>query len=217
MQTILRLVSLVASAGALLACSSSEGSVQDKSGMNAAAAGDSSSGKPASEPAGDADELAGDWQFTSKDPPFAIVFHFKSDGSYESDVVTTVTASLWQDQLEQGTYAVSGSTLTTTPSMWSCPSPDPVASATFSFADGHLVLANAKGAVTAARKSERAGERHRDARLLRRRHVHADAARASDELVRSDLQVAQRVRALSMAFCTVALAGPPMSERRSTA
>jgi hypothetical protein len=123
------------------------------SGGSSSAAGDGDAGAATVDPStpsphGDADQLVGNWQFLSQDPTFAIVLHYKSDGSYESDVVTFPTANLWRAQIEIGTYTVSGSMVTTTPTQWSCPGPDPVATATFSLSNGTLVLANASGAVT---------------------------------------------------------------------
>jgi hypothetical protein len=95
-----------------------------------------------------ATSLVGSWQFNSDPPGLSIVLHIEADGTYESNIVTFPTSSFWDDQIERGTYTVAGSTLTTTPKQWSCPGPDPVASSTFSFTDGALVIANAKGAIS---------------------------------------------------------------------
>jgi hypothetical protein len=144
----------------LAACSStSTDSKTSTAGMNATAGSsplaEASGGTNAASAGGDAaggatpgaNSLLGAWQFTSQNPTLAIVVKFKSDGSYESNVVTFPAANFWQDQIELGSYSVSNTTLTVTPAQWSCSGPDPVSTSMFSFSNGNLALTNAKGAI----------------------------------------------------------------------
>ena len=71
----------------------------------------------------------------------------RGDGTYKTDVVRAASAAIWADQVETGTYAISGSTLTTTPEQSSCPTPDPPKTYTFSFQNGDLVLSSSTGVV----------------------------------------------------------------------
>ncbi|MEI9942099.1 MAG: hypothetical protein WDO69_33205 [Pseudomonadota bacterium] len=103
-----------------------------------------------SEPTGagsSANPFVGSWQFISTSEPYSILLTFNDDGTYQSDVVVFASSSLWQDQQERGTYATSDSTLTSTPTEWSCAGPDPIAMQAFSFADGNLTLSSATGVI----------------------------------------------------------------------
>ena len=72
---------------------------------------------------------------------------FNTNGTYALLVLQLTSSSSGNVQEETGTYVVSGNTITVTPKEWTCPGPDPVYSATYSFQGSSLAITEPSGVV----------------------------------------------------------------------
>jgi len=88
------------------------------------------------------------WLYTSTDGTSALGVTFKTDGTYVSQVLQLTSATSGNDQVESGTFTARGSTLTFTPTKWSCPEPtDPPYTATYQQSGDTLSIAYSSGVV----------------------------------------------------------------------
>ncbi len=71
----------------------------------------------------------------------------KADGTYVALVLAEVSPTSADAQVETGTFVVNGSTITATPTQWSCRGADPSATYAFSFNGEDLVISDASGVI----------------------------------------------------------------------
>jgi hypothetical protein len=73
-----------------------------------------------------------------------------SDGTYEGKLIqlTNTAPVTANEQLEEGNWSASPTTLTLTPTQWSCTGADPASTATYTLSGGSLVVNTSSGAVT---------------------------------------------------------------------
>ncbi len=91
--------------------------------------------------------IVGTWDYANASTNSGLGATFNSDGTYVLDLLRLTSGNAADAQAETGTYTVSGNTITTTPQKSSCPGPDPVSSATYSFQGSNLELVQPSGIV----------------------------------------------------------------------
>jgi hypothetical protein len=99
----------------------------------------SSSGGPPS--------LDGNWFYADSAGTSGVGVSFKNDGSYELQELVLTSSTSGNDQVEIGTFTVSGNTITVTPTQWSCKGPDAIYQLTYSFDGSNLSLAQPSGII----------------------------------------------------------------------
>ena len=100
-----------------------------------------------------ASRLDGSWLFTSPNG-VGVGAIFSPDDTYVAMVIVVTAAGQnsgsLEMQVEKGRFSVSGDQLTSTPTHWTCPGPDPIDTATFSFSGQDLVISSPTGFITFA-------------------------------------------------------------------
>jgi hypothetical protein len=91
--------------------------------------------------------LDGSWIYANSDGSAGAGAEFKSDGTYEVQELTVTSSTTVNDQIETGTFTVSGSTITLTPKQSSCPGPDAVYTLNYSFQGSNLALTQPSGII----------------------------------------------------------------------
>ena len=86
--------------------------------------------------------LYGSWVFSVGDGGTSAegAATYNTDGTYQTIAVEFISSTSAQEQIEQGTFALSGTTITYTPTESTCPSPRPVASNSYQVVNGDLVV-----------------------------------------------------------------------------
>lgn len=87
------------------------------------------------------------WAYVTADGSAAAGATFTSDGTYLFQELTLTSSTTANDQVEEGSFTISGSTITATPKQWTCPGPDAVYTLGYSFQGGNLVLAQPAGTI----------------------------------------------------------------------
>jgi hypothetical protein len=86
--------------------------------------------------------LYGSWVFSVGDGGTSAegAATYNTDGTYQTIAVEFTSSTSAQEQIEQGTFALSGTTITYTPTESTCPSPRPVGSNSYQVVSGALVV-----------------------------------------------------------------------------
>ena len=94
---------------------------------------------------GGSPSLDGKWEYIDSAGTAGDGVTFNSDGTYVLQVLQLTSSTSGNDEVEKGTFTVSGNTITATPKEWSCPGPDTVSTMTYSFQGSSLALALPSG------------------------------------------------------------------------
>jgi hypothetical protein len=86
-----------------------------------------------------ADKLVGNWIYENADETAGIGATFRSDGTYTVVTLVLTSQNTGDAQVEDGSYVATDTSITTTPTEWTCPGPDPVSVVTYSFSGADLV------------------------------------------------------------------------------
>jgi hypothetical protein len=97
-------------------------------------------------------ELVGDWIIENDATGVGATLDISADGTYVFAILAiTNTSPVAADVMaEKGNWSASPSTLTLTPTSWSCTGPDPATAESYSFNGGSLVLSDSAGITTFA-------------------------------------------------------------------
>jgi hypothetical protein len=93
------------------------------------------------------EHLSGEWLFVFPSGERATALSFKSDGTYSTTQIDVPTPTSRDQEVENGTYAATDTSITFTPTAWSCQGPDPVTTLPYAFVGGGLQITEPSGAV----------------------------------------------------------------------
>jgi hypothetical protein len=94
---------------------------------------------------GGSPSLYGTWYYADS-AGAGVGLTFNQSGTYVAQELALTSSTSGDDQAEKGTFTVSGSTITLTPTEWSCPGPDPIYKLTYSFQGSDLAVSQPSGA-----------------------------------------------------------------------
>lgn len=102
----------------------------------------------ASETEGDAEpSLVGSWIFVNESATRGLGLTFRPDGTYNVSSMALTSSKSAYATVEEGTFAVSGRTITTTPTAATCPTTAEPSTMTHTFSGGNLLLTVPEGIV----------------------------------------------------------------------
>jgi hypothetical protein len=96
------------------------------------------------------ERVVGDWLFTDSTGTSGVFIDFKADGTYAGGQIVETSASSADTEVEDGNWVATDTTITSTPTKWSCPGPDSVSTVTYSFSAANLVVSDPSGLITFA-------------------------------------------------------------------
>jgi hypothetical protein len=93
------------------------------------------------------DRLVGNWLYVASSGNAGIAADYSSNGTYVAALMVLTSTTTAEAQVEKGTYSVSGDQLTSVPTEWTCPGPDAIDTATFSFSGSDLLISTSSGVI----------------------------------------------------------------------
>jgi hypothetical protein len=109
--------------------------------LTAACSSGSSSGSSGS------NSIDGNWLYTDAAGTGGVGLTFNADGTYVLTELVETSSTSFNAQVEDGTFTVSGNTITETPQKSSCPGPVPVHQLTYSFQGSNLAVTDSSAVV----------------------------------------------------------------------
>ena len=88
------------------------------------------------------------WIYTAANGVNGAGLTLKSDGTYENQALELTSSTSGNDQVEIGTFVISGASITFTPKKWSCPEPsDPPYTVSFEQSGNSLTISYSSGVI----------------------------------------------------------------------
>jgi hypothetical protein len=95
-------------------------------------------------------DLIGNWLYATSTGSTGIAVTYKTDGTYVAAELVLTSSNTADAQVETGTYTATASELTSVPTEWTCPGPDPAGTASYSFSGGDLLISSSSGIISLA-------------------------------------------------------------------
>ncbi len=92
--------------------------------------------------------LNGNWMYVNAAGTAGTGISFKPDGTYVGFTLALTSSASANAEVETGNFVAKNGAITLTPEEWTCPGPDPVSTAKYSFNSGSLTIATSSGIVS---------------------------------------------------------------------
>jgi hypothetical protein len=98
-------------------------------------------------------DLIGDWIYIVNNGSSGAAVSYKADGTYVGSILVLTSTTTANAQVELGNYTATSNELTSVPTEWTCPGPDPASTVSYAISDGHLVVSTSSGIISFAQNT----------------------------------------------------------------